>query len=146
MLKSGVKLTGRVNIKTYENATELVGDVTINNIVVTTGQDYVASRMIANTADVMSHMAIGSSQTPQTLDDTALLQEIIRTSFYSVTQTGSEIEYVASFAPGLTSRSITEAGILNASSGGILLCRTTFPIITQSTSQTIAISWVVSVG
>jgi len=29
---------------------------------------------------------------------------------------------------------------------GTMLCRTTFPVITKSSSETIAISWVVTVG
>ena len=92
-------------------------------------------------------MAIGSSQIPQTIDDTALFTEITRNAFLSGTVTNAQVEYVATFAPPASvARSITEAGIFSAASAGTLLCRTTFPSVTQSTSQTIAISWIITVG
>lgn len=146
MFKSGIKLTGKVNIKVINDDKTIDKEVNIENLVVTAGKNYVAKRIVDDLTDPMSHMAVGSSQTIQTLTDTALLQEVDRETFYSVTVTGQSIEYVATFAPGSVVRSLAEAGILNAASGGDLLCRTTFPPITQSTSQTIAISWVLSVG
>lgn len=147
MLKSRIRLTGKVNIKKYEDNGDLIDNIDINNIIVTTGQNYIAQRILNNSTTAMTHMAIGSSQIPQTIDDTALYQEILRNSFLSTFVTGNQVEYVTTFAPPASiSRSITEAGILNAATGGILLCRTTFPAVTQSTSQTIAISWIISVG
>ena len=146
MLKSSIKLTGKVNIKKYENG-ELIDNINIDNIIVTNGQNYIAQRILNNTTTAMTHMGIGSSQVPQTVDDTALFQEILRNTFVTGTVTNSQVEYVASFAaPVSGSRSITEAGIFNAASAGTLLCRTTFPPVTQTTGQTIAISWVISVG
>lgn len=146
MFNSKIKLKGKVNIKVINDDNTIDTEVDINNLVVSAGKNYVAKRMVDDLTDVMSHMAIGSSQTSQTLDDVALLQEVARQGLYSVAVTDEKIEYVATFAPGLVSRSLSEAGILNAASGGDLLCRTTFPPITQSTSQTIAISWILSVG
>jgi hypothetical protein len=146
MLKSSIKLTGKVNIKKYENG-ELIDNINIDNIIVTTGQNYIAQRILNNSTTAMSHMAIGSSQVPQTINDTALFQEITRNTFISGTVTNSEVEYVAAFTPPASvPRSITEAAILNASSAGTMLCRTTFPPVTQSISQTIAITWIISVG
>lgn len=146
MLKSSIKLTGKVNIKKYENG-ELIDNITIDNIIVTTGQNYIAQRILNNTTTAMTHMAIGSSQIPQTIDDTALFTEITRNAFLSGTVTNAQVEYVATFAPPASvARSITEAGIFSAASAGTLLCRTTFPSVTQSTSQTIAISWIITVG
>lgn len=146
MFRSGIKVKGKVNIKVLDSGNNIVEERNIDNLVVTVGKNYIASRIYDDSTDAMSHMAIGSSQTVQTLNDTTLMQEIVRSAFYSVTVTNENVEYVATFAPGATSRSISEAGILNAASAGTLLCRTTFPPITQSTSQTIAISWVLSVG
>lgn len=140
-----IKLTGKVKIQIFES-NDLIHEVNIPNIITTTGKSYVASRLANSSTTAMTHMAIGSSQNVQALTDTFVIQESARVAFYSTTVTASEVEYVAVFTPSGSSRSITEAGILNASSGGILLCRTTFPPITQTTSQTIAITWVVSVG
>lgn len=147
MFHSSIVLTGKVNIKKFNQQNELVEEYDIPNIVTTTGKNFVASRLAASSAGVMSHMAVGSSQTPQTVGDTTLKQELLRSALFSAVTTNSETEFVASFAPpGTGTRLLTEAGIFNASSAGTMLCRTTFPIITQTTADTIAISWVVSVG
>lgn len=147
MFHSSIVLTGKVNIKKYNQQQELIEEYDIPNIVTTTGKNFVASRLAASSATVMGYMAVGSSQTPQTVGDTALNQELLRSALFSAVTTNSETEFVASFAPPVSgTRLLTEAGIFNAASAGTMLCRTTFPIITQTTADTIAISWVVSVG
>lgn len=146
LYSDSIKLSGKVKIQVFESD-DLINEINIPNIITTVGKAYVASRIANGSTTAMSHMAIGSSQTVQTLNDTFVIQENLRASLYSITVTGSEVEYVAIFTPPSgTDRSISEAGILNAASAGSLLCRTTFPPITQSTSQTVAITWVVSVG
>ena len=51
------------------------------------------------------------------------------------------------FAVAGTAIAITDGiGTNHKLSFGTMLCRTTFPVITKSSSETIAISWVVSVG
>lgn len=145
-LSDSIKMSGKVKVQTFESG-DLINEINFPNIVTTVGKGYIASRIANSSAAVMSHMAIGSSQSIQTLNDTFVIQETLRSSVFSIVVTASEIEYVALFAPPVgSSRSISEAGILNAASAGTLLCRTTFPPITQTTSQTIAITWVVSVG
>jgi hypothetical protein len=149
MFHSSIVLTGKVNIKKYNQQHQLIEEYDIPNIVTTVGKNFVASRLSSNTPLVMSHMAVGSSQTPQTVGDTLLKQELLRSALFSSITTLSETEFVASFAPpGSGTRLLTEAGIFNSATAnaGTMLCRTTFPIITQTTADTIAISWVVSVG
>jgi hypothetical protein len=49
-------------------------------------------------------------------------------------------------AIGTGTGAITEAGILNGSSTGTLLCRTTFPVVNKASSDSIAITWVITVS
>ena len=56
------------------------------------------------------------------------------------------ITYTATFPAGTGTGAVTEAGIFNASSGGTMLCRTTFPVVTKGSGDTLAITWVVTVS
>jgi len=141
MLNDGLKLTG--NLKIALNG-ETVQEV--KNLVVTDGKEYVASRMKDATATAMSHMAIGTDSTAASASDAALGSEAGRVSLTSTTVTSNEVEYVATFGAGTGTGAITEAGILNASSSGTLLCRTVFSVVNKGSSDSMTITWTVTVS
>jgi hypothetical protein len=141
MLKDGLKLTGKLKIA-------INGDTVqeIPNVVVTDGKEYVASRMKDATATAMSHMAIGTDSTAASASDAALGSEAGRVSLTSTTVTSNEVEYVATFGAGTGTGAITEAGILNASSSGTLLCRTVFSVVNKGSADSMTITWTVTVS
>ena len=141
MLNDGLKLTG--NLKIALNG-ETVQEV--KNLVVTDGKEYVASRMKDATATAMSHMAIGTDSTAASASDAILGSEAGRVSLTSTTVTSNEVEYVATFGAGTGTGAITEAGIFNASSGGTLLCRTVFSVVNKGSSDSMTITWTVTVS
>ena len=141
MLNDGLKLTGKLSIAINN---EVVQE--IPNLVVTTGKGYVASRMKDATATAMSHMAIGTGTTAAAASDTQLITEAGRVTLTSTTVSSNEVEYVATFAAGTGTGAITEAGILNASSGGPLLCRTVFSVVNKGSSDAMTIPWSVTVS
>ena len=141
MLNDGLKLTGKLTIALND---EVVQEVP--NLVVTTGKNFVASRMKDTTDSAMSHMAIGTGSTAAAAGDTALGSESARTALTSTTVTNNEIVYVDTFAAGTGTGAITEAGIFNASSGGDLLCRTVFSVVNKGASDAMTITWTVTVS
>ena len=141
MLNDGLKLTG--NLKIALNG-ETVQEV--KNLVVTDGKEYVASRMKDATATAMSHMAIGTGSTAAAASDAALGSEAGRVSLTSTPVSSNEVEYVATFGAGTGTGAITEAGIFNASSGGTLLCRTVFSVVNKGSSDSMTITWTVTVS
>ena len=141
MLKDGLKLTGKLSIAINN---KIVREVP--NLVVTDGKEYVASRMKDTTADAMSHMAIGTGSTAASASNAALGAETGRVSLASTTVTANEVEYVATFAAGTGTGAITEAGILNAASSGDLLCRTVFSVVNKGASDSMTITWTVTVS
>lgn len=114
---------------------------TLDNLVVTTGKNYVASRMAGTSSAVMSHMAIGTSATAAAAGDTALGTEAARTALTSSTVNSNEVVYVDTFAAGTGTGAITEAGVFNASSGGTMLCRTVFSAVNKSANDGLTITW-----
>jgi len=141
MINDGLKLKGKLTIA-------LNGEVVqeVPNLVVTTGKDYVASRIKDATATAMSHMAIGTGSTAAAASDTALGSQSARTTLTSTTVTDNDVVYVDTFPAGTGTGAITEAGIFNASSGGTMLCRTVFSVVNKGASDAMTITWTVTVS
>ena len=98
------------------------------------------------TATAMSHMAIGSGSTAAAAGNSALGSELGRVALTSTTVSGAVVTYVATFAAGTGTGAVTEAGILNASSSGDLLCRTVFSVVNKGASDSMTITWTVTVS
>ena len=141
MINDGLKLKGKLAIA-------LNGDVVqeVDNLVVTAGKGYVASRIKDASATAMSHMAIGSGSTAAAASDTALGSELGRVSLTSTTVSSAGVTYVATFAAGTGTGAVTEAALLNASSGGTMLCRTVFSVVNKGSADSMTITWTVTVS
>ena len=136
-----LKMKGRLQIHLND---ELVQEV--DNLVVTAGKGYVASRMKDATATAMSHIAIGSGSTAAAASDTALGSQLGRVALSSTSVSSAVVTYVASFPAGTGTGAVTEAGILNASSGGTMLCRTVFSVVNKGASDSMTVTWTVTVS
>ena len=141
MVNDLFNLKGRVSI-------ELNGQTVqkIDNLVVTAGKVFVASRMKDTTADAMSHMAVGTDSTAAAAGDTALGSESARVALTSTTASSNTIIYVATFPAGTGTAALTEAGILNAASGGTMLCRTVFTAINKGAADAMTVTWTITVS
>lgn len=117
------------------------------NLVVATGKTYIASRMTANTVNVMSHMAVGTGNTTAATSDTTLGTELSRVALAvsGGTPSANTVTYSATYPAGTGTGALTEAGIFNASGSGTMLCRTVFPVINKQAADTITITWSVSI-
>lgn len=145
MINDTIKVTGELKL-TLTKPDGNTHETVVPNIVVTDGKEYIASRMKDATATAMSHMAIGTGSTAAAAGDSALGTEAGRVSLTSTTVTSNAVAYVATFGAGTGTGAITEAGILNASSGGDLLCRTVFSVINKGAADTLGITWTVTVN
>ena len=141
MLEEKLKLTGKLSIAINN---EIVKEV--DNLVVTDGKEFVASRMKDTTDGAMSHMAIGTGSTAAAAGDTTLGTEAGRVALTSTTVTANAVAYVATFGAGTGTGAITEAGLFNASSSGDMLCRTVFSVINKGAADTLGITWTVTVN
>lgn len=137
---------GVLNIVLRDENGEVKEEITVPNLVVDAGLDFIASRMVGTASSVMSHMAVGSGTTNPAAGDTTLESELGRVALTSSTATNNAVEYVATFGAGVGTGAITEAGILNASSGGTLLCRTEFAVVNKGASDSMTITWTVTIS
>ena len=146
MIQDQIKVTGELKITVTNDEGNVKKEVIVPNIVVTDGKEYIASRMKDASATAMSHMAIGTGSTAAAAGDAALGTESGRVALTSTTVTSNAVAYVATFTAGTGTGAITEAGILNASSSGDLLCRTVFSVINKGAADTLGITWTVTVN
>ena len=146
MLQDSIKVTGNLKVVLTGPDGQVKDEQEFKNLVVTTGKNFIASRMKDTSDTAMSHMAIGSGTTSAVVGDTALETELGRVSLTSTTVTANSVAYVATFPAGTGTGAVTEAGILNASSSGTLLCRTVFSVINKGAADTLGITWTVTVN
>lgn len=146
MINENIKVTGDVSIKVFDEHGNVKDERTIKNLVVTTGKGFIASRMVGASASVMSHMAIGSSSTIAANADSALGGELGRAALTSSGASGAVVTYVASFAAGVGTGAVVEAGMFNDSSSGTMLCRTTFAVVNKGANDGMSITWTITVS
>ena len=144
--KDSSKVTGSVNVVVRGDDGAVKQDFTVPNLVVDAGLDYIASRMEGTSDSVMSHMAVGTDTTAADAGDTALGTESAREALTSTTVTDNAVAYVATFAAGTGTGALTEAAILNASSSGTMLCRTVFSVINKGASDSMTVTWTVTIS
>ena len=151
LVKENVNAIGKVAIVVRDALGNIKQEVVTHNLVVTAGLGYIASRMKdTGSPNQMSHMEVGTSTTAAALGQTAL-QAAVSASRTSLTTAGgvvtaSAVEYVATFAAGTGTGALTEAGIFNASSAGTMLCRTVFSVVNKGASDSMTITWTVTVS
>ena len=148
-IQENLKPTGMVTVSHFNSEGELLNKFEVPNLVVTTGKNYIASRIKDTTFGAMTHMAIGTSSSAASATDQTLVAEGGRVGLSATTVSTNTITYTATFPAGTgtsTSPGVQEAGILNAASNGTLLCRTVFPSVAKAAGDSIAITWVVTVS
>lgn len=145
MIKDFLSAKGVLSIAVRDENGDLKQEYQATNLVVDTGLDYIASRMKDTTKTAMSHMAVGSGAVSPAAGNTTLGSELGRVGLTSTTVTANSVAYIATFPAGTGTGAVTEAGIFNASSGGDMLCRTTFDVINKAAGDSMTITWTVTV-
>lgn len=151
MISELIKARGELLIELRDEFGNIKETVDLKNLVVAVGKAFIASRMMGISAAVISHMAIGTGVVAANLSDTTLGTEAGRaaltsTSNVTTTTTNDAVQYVATFAAGVGTGAITEAGILNASAAGTLLARTVFAVINKAALDSLTITWKVTIA
>ena len=145
MINDLIKVKGELKLTLTNPQGNVTHETIVPNLVVTAGKNFIADRLKNNTT-VMSHMAIGTGSTAAAAGNTALGSEAGRVALTSSTVSTNSVAYVASFGAGTGTGAITEAGLLNASSSGTLLCRTVFSVINKGANDTLGITWTVTIS
>ena len=148
-LGEGLPVRGHVLLELYGPDGELKESRETDNLVVDAGESHIADQLSSSPGGAaMGWMAIGTGATAPAFGNTALGTEIDRNALTSRTDSVNVVTYVGNWAAGDgTNSAITEAGIFNQSSvGGTMLARATFTAINKGASDTLAITWTLTIG
>ena len=138
------RIIGRWETKLYGPDGKLKDTQSGNNVVTTVGKDalavFLGSAVTGATTFTVKYIALGTGVTTETAGDTALNTEIIRT-----TGTGSYVnpqifQIVATFATGSGTGAITEYGLFNSNSAGIMYARYTKSVINKGANDTLTVT------
>ena len=148
MLKEFIEVPGKVSVCLRGPDGKIKDRQVIDNLVVTVGRQHIADQMSGQAQSAMTHKAIGTGTTVQVDTDTQLVTELSRLAFTSKSQgsgaDANKVIYVCEWAPGVGTGAITEAGIFNASSSGVMLCRTTFDVKNKGVGDSLTLTWTIS--
>ena len=140
MVNDGLKLTGALSITVNG---EVVQET--KNLVVTAGKNWVAGRL-NDAGNVIGYMAVGTNTASAAAGNTALGTEVDRNALTSATVTNNQIVYVGNWGAGDGTGAITEAGLFDANSGGTMLARTVFSVVNKGASDSLGITWTITVS
>lgn len=142
-----LKATGKLSITLLDENNNVKDLIKINNIVVLTGKEWITNRMLNGASTLMSHMAMGLSNNNLSTSNTKLESEIARTSITS-SVVSNTIAYNATFAPGVATGTLVEAGIFNSatSNSGTMLARTVFSAINKLAADTLLVEWKITIN
>jgi hypothetical protein len=140
MVNDNLTLTGALVISKNDVVVQRT-----KNLVVTAGKNWVADRM-NNANTVMTHMALGTGTNAAAVGDTTLQTEIDRNALTSTTVSTNTIAYGCTWAAGDGTGAITEAGLFDAASTGDMLARTVFSVVNKGSSDSITITWTITIS
>ena len=106
-----------------------------DNLILNVGFDFIADAIGKSSSrpNVMSYTAVGTGTTAVASTQTALVSELARKTASYAHSTGTKVfTFSTTFNAGEATGAITEAGICNASSGGIFIDRVTFAVINKA--------------
>lgn len=106
-----------------------------DNLILNVGFDFIANAIgNANSRPAaIGYTAVGTGTTAVAASQTSLVTELARKAATYSHTTGTKVfSFTTYFAAGEATGAITEAGVCNASSGGIFLDRVTFAVINKA--------------
>lgn len=130
--KSGFKLTGTWKFEVFDPNGNLKSTHIRKNLIVNTGLSWVTQYINAAVPPAnMSHIAVGTSTTAPAAGNTALVTEVltrasVTKSVVTTTVTNDTMRFVATIQNASTPKTITEAGLFNASTSGTMFNRAVF--------------------
>ena len=146
MVNDQIQPSGELQVTLTKADGSIKEEHTFSNIVVTTGKEFIASRMIDDSVPMMAEMGIGDSNATLDVGNTTLVNQLTRKPLVNSTVASNVVTYVGEFLDGVGTGGIVEAGIFSGGTPDTMLCRTTFPVINKETDDILTINWNVTIN
>jgi len=139
MIEETMQLQGAMTL-IVRRASGDIETVHKDNIIVNVGFDFIADAIgkSASRPSVMGFIALGTGTTAAAASQSALVSELDRNAAtYAHTGGTKAFSFTADFPAGDGTGAITEAGVFNAASGGIMLDRVVFPVVNKGADDSL---------
>lgn len=139
MIQEAMKLHGAVTLMLQKPDGE-VQTIHKDNIIVNVGFDFIADAIGKATSrpGVMGFIAVGTGTTAAAASQSALVTELKRNAAtYAHTVGTKTFTFTAQYPAGDATGAITEAGVFNAASAGIMLDRVVFPVVNKGADDSL---------
>lgn len=146
MSNDSLTVKGRIELELFDESGHIKDRREFDNIITTAGRNMIADRLLAApTLGVPTHMGVGTSGTAAAVGDTTITGET-RVALTSKTRSTNVVTFVGDWAAGQATATLQEAGLWDASTGGILLGRVTFTSIAKGANDTLKVTWTWTIG
>jgi hypothetical protein len=141
--KNNLEIKGRLLLELFDKDGKLKDRRELKNLIVDTGRAWVIDMINMSSPPARAeYIAIGTGATSPVAGNTTLGTEVARSTLQAGTQPDQYTDRVqATFAAGVGTGTITEAGRFNASSAGTLVGRQTFTGIVKSATDSLQITY-----
>jgi len=120
----------------------------VSNTVVNTGKLFMVNRLLPITSDTVAYsIGVGSDDTAVAPNQVGLIAALgariasVTPVLAMTTIANDSVQLEANIGVGATTLLIKEAGLFSALTGGVMLARTTFGLITKGPEDTLTITW-----
>lgn len=116
-----------------------------HNLITNSGYNFLADCFgNATRPSPMNYIAVGTGTTTPTLTQNALVNQLLRKqATFSHATNATSLTLTTTFAAGEATGALTEAGIFNASTGGLMFDRVTFPVINKQDLDVVIITFTI---
>jgi hypothetical protein len=124
------------------------GSATVRNVLTTAGKEYIAQALGGGASYAGEYAQIGTGDTAQSTADTDLESPVGGRIQGSLSASGVEFTLDSTIPAGTpaTEVAVTEAGLFSAATDGVLIARTTFPVVTKQPTDSIRLQWKITVN
>lgn len=140
-IEDGMGVTGRVQLmKNNECVFE-------DNLVLTTGKNWIASRLTGAGVGA-GYIAVGTGSTAPAVGDTGLVAELTRKALTvpNGIASANTVTYETTFTENEGNGVLREAMLNTAATAGIAIARVVFPIITKTDTDLFTVRWVLTIN
>ncbi|MBW8873924.1 MAG: hypothetical protein JF614_03095 [Acidobacteria bacterium] len=149
-LQDALDPRGQLTVRKMDAHDTLVETIHVHNNIVLSGRDLIAKLFVKQPIDPVSHVAVGTGDTPVGASDAALAKEVFRKPIAPVdpsrhiTTTDAnkrKVTITADLDFGEANGALTEAGLFNAAAAGVMYNRVVFPPINKTADFKLTLIW-----
>ena len=149
-LQEALDPRGRLTVQKTDARNSLVETIHVQNSIVLSGRDLIAKLFVKEAIEPVSHVAVGTGTTPVQAADETLANEVFRKPITPIdpsqhiittAENKRKVTITADLNFGEANDALTEAGLFNAASAGVMYNRVVFPPINKTADFKLTLIW-----